>query len=382
MEGRRPASNARCLGIALTLALVCTVTGCGREPVQQTVRVPDEPVVGYAYTARLVGRHPLWDALQELETAVEDLGDDEWEPVLSPIDRRFEEMAFIESFALADPQPHMARLRRDWRSDYPPLLLQSEGLASDLEARIEWERRQAEQIVARKMAQARSRESRRLARMRAALVEKYQERLTNLSIEATVRQDEAAAAAEEERQRVWETIESQMSEARETGQEELSRLEAELRERVAERVRIARDRASDASSRRLSALRSAGAELHEEMIARIDQPWTTPAAATASANATGEAANDRMQDLEVSREAAELARREKMQQQRERMRAAAERLRSQIKAGTETAAKVVAYRQGIRLQMLPGGQRRGEDVTDLIDEELEKFWTVGGGQGS
>jgi hypothetical protein len=344
-----------------------------------------EMVDGYAYTAMLVSRHPLWPALRDLEDALAELDDDQWDPVLAPIDQRFADIAFIESYALADAEPRMTALRRDWRADYPPLLLPTDGLAEDLEARIEWEREQADRMVERRLAEARSAQSRQLAQLRARLVEKYQERLTNLSIEATIREDDAArAAARKKREQVWQLIEAEIKATREACEDQIAELEAELRARADERVAEARLRAQDASAQREETMRAAGVELYDEMIDQMQQPWRQPDAEQTSAEAEMGAgpANARLDEIGATREAAEAARQAKIEEQRERMRAALGRLRAKIQAGTETAAKVVAYRNGIRLQAIPGGTRQGTDVTDVIADELETFWTVGGGQRS
>ncbi len=365
--------------LIVALSLLCVLAGCGREPAARPVRVPGEPVDGYAWTARLVSRHPLWGALQSLEKTLDELADDEWEPALAPINRRFSDVAFIESFALADPGPRIAALKDDWRADYPPLMLPENGLSPDLQTRIDWEQERAEGAIQDRLAQARSLESRRLARMRAELVEYYQERLTNLSIDATIRDDEAAAAAAAERQRVWAIIETEMDTARREGEQQLADLAARLGEDAQARVERARERARAIGAERETTMRRAGGDLYDHMIAQMQQSWPMPEAGEVSADIGAEPANARVDEIGFSREAAEAARGEKMVQQREQMAEAIGRLRAQIKTGTETAAEVVAYRNGIRLQVLPGGTRRGSDVTGLIAEELEDFWAASGG---
>ena len=365
--------------LIVALSLLCMLAGCGREPVERPVRRPAEFVDGHAWTARLVSRHPLWSALASLESALDELSEDEWEPTLAPIDRRFVDVAFIGSFALADPRPRIAALQDDWRADYPPLMLPGNGLSPDLQTRVDWERERADRAIQDRMAQAQSRESRRLARMRAELVAYYQERLTNLSIDATIRDDEAGAAAEAELQRVWAIIETEMDAARSDGEQRLADLRAQLGEDAQARVERARERARAIGAERDTAMREAGAEVYDRMIAQMQRPWRMPEAGEVSTSITAEAANASLDAIGLSRAAAEAARDEKMSQQREQMAEAVGRLRAQIKTGTETAAEVVAYRNGIRLQVLPGGTRRGSDVTALIAEELDDFWAVRGG---
>jgi hypothetical protein len=369
------------VALAIAIGLVAAaLSGCGEEPVTQPEKPPDEIVDGYAYTAVLMTRHPLWDSLLDLERSVEELGDDQWDPIIPPIDDRFADIAFLESYALPSQEPQMAALRENWRASYPPLRLPTDGLGEDLQARISWENEQAERMIDRRMARARSAESRRLAQLRARLVEKYQERLTNLSIQAEVREDEAAEAAEAERERVWEVIEAEIEATRANCEEQLADLEAQLRAEAAQRVEQARERARLVSAEREATMRAAGAGVYDEMIAQMQQPWPQPDAETTSVSAQMQAdpANRRLGEIDATREAAEAAREEKIQEQRERMLQALGRLRAKIGSGTETAAKVVAYRRGIRLQTVPGEPRRGSDVTQMVAGELEDFWTVAG----
>lgn len=377
---RRPAGRTGKPAIVLAVAvgLLIVLGGCGEEPTARRTGSVDEFIDGYAYTAALMSRHPLWDALVDLEQAVEEMGDEQWDATLPPVEQRFADVAFIESYALSDQEPRMANLRDGWRSRYPALRLPADGPGEDLEARIGWEARQAERMVERRMARARAAESRRLAQLRARLVQKHQERLTNLSIQAAIRGDEAAEAARAERERVWQVIEAELEATREACESQLAELEAQLRREAADRVAEARSRAYEVSGEREETMREAGAGLYEDMIAQMQEPWPQPSAGERSVSAEMEAdpANDRLAEINMSRGAAEGARREKIELQRERMAQTLARMRAQIRTGTETAAKVVAYRNGIRLQTLPGGRRAGEDVTETVAEELEDFWSV------
>ncbi|MFW6437479.1 MAG: hypothetical protein ACOCZ7_00580, partial [Armatimonadota bacterium] len=351
------------------------------EPVEREIMPPPTEIAeGYAYTAMLVSRHPLWDALRDLEDAVDELDGADWDPTLPPVEGRFQDVAFIESYALDDLEPQMTSRRADWRASYPPLLLPPDRLAEDLEARIAWDAEQAERMVQRRMARARSAESRRLAQLRVELVEKYQERLTNLGIQAAIRQDEAGEAAEVERERVRQVIEAEIEATREACEEQLARHEAQLRAEAAERVAEARERAREISAEREATMEDAGAAMYDRMIAEMQEPWPQPSAEAEAASAAMEAdpANVRLAEIATSREAAEAAREQKIAEQRERLREALGRMRSQVRASTEVAAKVVAYRNGVRLQTIPGDRRVGDDVTGMVAEELEDFWTVAG----
>lgn len=377
MAGKRPVARAaKPANLIVAASLALCLAGCAR--VKPPVPLPDEPVDGYAWTAMLVSRHPLWGALQDLERAQQELGAARWEPALEPVERRFSDLTFAGSFALGDPGPSLTALNEDWRADYPPLLLPRNGLSQDLQARIDWERERAQRLVRDRMAAAESAESRELARMRAALVQYYQERLTNLSIDSTIGSAQRAAEAEAEAHRIWAIIEAEIDAARRRGEEDLAALEAELREQAAERVERASERAQEISTERRETMRAAGAELYDRMIAEMEQPWPTPDAGAVAAEVEAEPANARLGEMGGSHAAAETARQAKTVQQQLEMAEAIARLRAQIREGTETAAEVVAYRNGIALQVIPGGTRRGNDVTAFIAEELEDFWAVSG----
>ncbi|GEM_PF-6308682 len=382
VAGNRPvtraAKSARNLIVAISLAL--SLAGCAR--VKSPVPLPDEPVDGYAWTAMLVSRHPLWGALRNLERAQQELGAAGWEPALEPANRWFADLTFAGSFALPDPGARLARLNEDWRADYPPLLLPRDGLSQDLQARIDWEREQAERVVRTRLAEAESVESRKLARMRAELVQYYQERLTNLSIDSTIGTAQRAAEAEAEAQRIWAIIEAEIEAARRRGEDDVTTLEAELRQEAAERVQRARQRAEEISAERRETMRAAGADLYDRMIAEMQQSWPTADGGEVSAEVEADTGNSRLEEMGASYASAEAARQAKVAEQQAEMAQAIARLRAQITEGTESAAQVVAYRNGIALQVIPGGTRRGSDVTQFIADKLEDFWAVSGSKRS
>lgn len=375
--GRLPSAAA-----AVVICAMVLLPGCGQETGPREVLLPAEPVEGYAYTAVLVTRHPLWGALERLEQALDELAADEWEPVLKPLDRRFEQVLFLESYALADPQDRLAVLESAWRAQYPAVHYDRDRLSADLLARIDWERNRAERMIARRMSAVRAQESRRLAGLQARLVQKYQERLTNLAIDTQMRDAERATAAERERQRIWELIEAEIDAERRAGQQIIVELEAQLREEVEVRLREAHDRVDRQVGRRATVMDRAGADLYAEMLEALQRPWPDTGTGSASAGAEADEANLMLEVADSSREQAEQARRDKAELQRERLLQALGRLRAQLKSGTESAARVVAYRRGINLHLLPGEAPRGENYTGVIAEELEQFWRFGEDQRS
>lgn len=373
---RAASSNQLVVGAAALVVAVGVLAGCSRGP-RTPWRAP-ELRPGYAYTAVLMAQHPLYGALADLETSLADLGDGEWGPVLPPLDTRFAAVLMAQSLVVDDPAGRIAALREDWRGAYPALELPGDALSQDLQARIAWERRQAESEVAERMAEARSEESRRLARLRAALVRQYQERLTNLRIDETLGDAAAAERAVAERERVWAVIEAELAAERAAGEELLAEVEQRLRVEAAERISAVQERADGVEAGRSQAMQAAGADLYDEMIAAMSAPWPEPAVDEMQVMVEPTAANRRLEAAEGSRQEAEVARREVAEQQRLSLLRAMGRLRQQMKSETETAARVVAHDEGIDLRLLPGRAPHGEDVTSSMARQLAAFWSGAG----
>jgi len=369
---RAAASRSARLILAAAFAAACLGSCAPRE---RAVVQPKERAEGYAYTAILMSRHPLSPALAELEWALDQLREDEWEPVLEPIDDRFADLALLESLALADPQERLAQLTQDWRRGYETAQVRPEGIEADLRARIDWERRQARRRVQEQMRQARAREARQLAKLRASLVRKYEERLTNLGIQ--IEMDENAEAAEAERQDVWDTIEARVQQQGKVAEQTLAELEQRLETEAEQRIAEAEARAEETMLGRAGEMQQAGEQMYGRMADQMALDWPQPPEDVQVTIAPGEA-NERLAEAEVSREQAMAARRDAAARQRERLLRAINSLRRQIKRSTEAAAKVVAYRDGIDLQLLPGGTARGRNMTQSIGERLEAFWSAEG----
>ncbi len=357
------------------------ITGCG--PHGGTARRSvAEPREGYAYTAVLMARHPLYRAIAELERALEELGDDEWDPVLEPLDDRFEQIVFLESLAFADPTDRLITLHEQWRGAYPDLAVEPGAFSPDVQTRIEWERRRAQRVIAEQMAGAEAAEGRRLARMRAALVARYQERLVNLRIDANLGGEDEAQAAQAEEQRIWEAIDAELAAERQAGRELLAEMARRLRREAEIRIMSAQERADALASGRRDEVQRVGADLYAQMAEELSGPWEGEPPGEVGAVADVSEPNVRLEMAESMRARAEQVRRETAEQQRRRLLRALGRLRARVKSGTETAALVVAHRDGIELQLLPGGSARGENMTGSIAAKLEQFWSDADGRRS
>lgn len=373
MVARAASSNKLVVTAAAFAVASVILVGCGRSE-RPRWRAPTLRT-GYAYTAALMAQHPLYAALADLEAALADLGDGEWTPVLPPLDTRLASVLMAQSLRV-DPRASITDLQEDWRVAYPALQLPGDALTEDLQARIVWERRQADSEVVARMARAEAEEGRRLAQLRAALVRQYQERLTNLRIDAALGDDAATERAITERERVGQAIEAELAAEQAAGRELLAELESRLRDEAAERIAAIQRRAETVESGRRGIMQAAGGALYAEMAAAMLAPWGDSANDEAQIMVEADAANRHLEGAEGSRQAAEAARGEVAEQQRLRLLRALGQLRRQLKSETEIAARVVAHREGIELRLVPGRAPQGQDVTSSLAGQLKDFWSL------
>lgn len=365
---------ARWAMLALTCALAGSLTvGCGeRKP--HSAREPLQPGRGYAYTAVLMSAHPQYRALARLDMAANQLDEAEMELPLSLMGRRMSPVTLTETLAYGADPARLAQWRQWWEARYTEADELADGeLPRDLWAGLEWEREQSRKQVDRRMATADMELSRRLAKVRAGLVRQMQERLNNLELDLTGRESDVLEAAAEERKRIWESIDRQVELARESGDEDLIQLRAQLEAEAAARAAEARREAEETARVRAEQVARAGETLHSEMAGELEAlQWHNPAAAELVSEPSE--ANRRQASAEHTVEQAQATRREALEWQRTQLRAAAARLRMKLKRETEVWAIAVARRNDIQLQLLPGGRAEGRDMTQPIAAELEMVW--------
>lgn len=355
--------------------VACTVAGCakrGRAPAPR----PQEPPVGYAYTAVLMGHHPLQPALEDLERAVEMMGGERWPSVPGMLGSKFETVAFPGPYGRPSGLGQMAELRSRWLERHAEVGLVEGEFSEDLAARLEWEREQARQRVEEALSRARAGETRRLAQLQARLVREQQERLNNLPLDLSASEAEVARRAEAERKRIWAAIHAQVAAEKEASGARLAELEERLQGEAEDRVSAAEQAARDTVRQRAEEMARAGEALRAEMADEMGQAWAHEGGGAEDVAAEPTEANLRLSAAERMREEAEAAGREAAWRQQERLARAQARLRRQLKRSTEIAALAVAQRRNLRLELLPGGARRGSDMTELIAAELDELWNA------
>ncbi len=382
----------------LCAAVGCLAGGCGKRDSAPRA-APVERRVGYAYTAVLIGHHPLYGVLEHLDWAVEErrLEAGSWELEAANGEALFDsELPYaLDPSALLVPdwrppgRGRMDELRSRWMAGYPRPGAATGELSQDLAAVIEWEREQARQRVEDALAGAQARETRRLAQLRARLVREQQERLANLPLDLSAPEAEVLREAERERKLIWDTIHAQMAAETEVGEQRLAGIEQRLKAEAEARMSAAEQAAREVTARREAEMQRTGEALRAEMTHEIegadeavpraaaDAGTSTPGRDRAELGATqrGEA-NARLGAASRMREEAHAARDRAVSRQLHRLAQARGRLQRQLKRSTEIAALAVAERQNLELALLPGDAPRGNDMTQLIGAELDGFWNA------
>jgi hypothetical protein len=332
--------------------------------------------VGYAYTAVLMRHHPLHAALEDLDWAIETMGGELGRSAPAMVGGRFETVAFPAPYGRPSGLGQMEELRSRWREQQAELGGVVGDFSQDLAARLAWERQQARQQVEEALSRARAGETRRLAQLQARLVREQQERLNNLELDLSVSEAEVARRAEAERQRIWAAIHAQVAAEKQASSGRLAELEQRLQRAAEDRISAAQEAAQETVRQRAAEMALAGEALRAEMADEMEQPWAAEAGRFEEVVAEPTEANLRLSAAESMRQEAEAAGRQGAWRQQERLARAQGRLRRQLKHSTEIAALAVAQRRHLLLELLPGGARRGSDMTELIAAELDELWNA------
>ncbi len=361
--------------LSCVLVVACLVGGCARREVVRPT-APAEPEVGYAYTAVLMEHHPLYQALAKLDWTIQMLASDKWAAPPVTFERRAEAVLSLEPYTRPPDYGGMTDLRARWLSQYGQMEPFGVGLSRDLLAGIEWQREQARQHVQDALADARAQASRELAQLQARLVRDQQERLNNLELDLSAPEAEVALRASRERERVWQMIREQVAAEKEASEKRLAALERRLEAEAAARLSTAEQAGRDVMRQRAGEMQRVGDALHAEMTDAMRHERAQETGSVRPRRVEPTEANARLATAEQMRDEATAAREETVLRQLERLRRAEARLQGKVKRSTEVRALAVAQRRNLDVQLLPGGARRGRDMTEAIAADLDKLWNA------
>ncbi len=321
--------------------------------------------------------HPLYPAARRLAAEIDRLERVETPTVAAEVGEGWAPPVFASPALLAFPQDVF---QRDWQAWDAGLVtatpLETAGLPPDLEAARDWRYREIDLEQARKLAQVRADESRRLAELRENLVRERLEELTNAGLDFSGLPAEARARGEEKRRQIWDQIEG--ATAREQAEylhKRLPALQARLAAETARR-KAEVDTAIQAETRvrhesAIPALLEPRHEMEQRMqrftgAVRGQEPPT-------SLPGMGPTAAD-LRAAEEARDQAFTAYREARERQLQRLQESQVQLVRAIIADVRLAAMRVAFGDNLRLTLVPPGSPQGADLTDQVRRRVDSIW--------
>ena len=360
-------------------ALCLLLAACGPQKVATPAPSPlSNPLEGHVYLAQLMSAHPLYPAAQRLAAEIGRLGRTPAPAVTAEVGERWTTPLFLGPPPLAFPQDAFLRDWQTWQTGLViPAPPETAGLPPDLEAARDWRYRQIDLEQARKLAEARATESRRLAQFRDKLVRDRLEELTNAGLDLKVPPAEAPQREEETRRRIWDEIEAAVArEQAESAEKRLPAVQAQLDAETARRkAEVDAEVQAEARARRESALPTL-VEPRQEMEQRVKRFANPPSTGGQPTQLPGMAPT--ATDLRAAEQARDQALAEyerTRQRQLQRLEESQAALIRSILADVRLAAMRAAFEDNLRLNLVPPGSPRGADLTDQVRRRVELIWS-------
>ena len=234
---RRPSSARLLRSLALPAIGLILLSGCGRKSAPAASFLATA-APGHAYVAQLLVEHPLYPQLQRLEQELAALRQPGAVPATAPLFLELGELFLPGPEPPRFPLAQFAEHRRQWElALLPDRPAQPSELAADLKAELQWQQRLAHRWAEQELVDATAREDAAVAEARAQAVRDRQEALNNAGLDLNLADREAQAAAQSERQRLWQQIDIEEAQARSLAEEHIAaeqeRINAELQRRLA-----------------------------------------------------------------------------------------------------------------------------------------------------
>jgi len=321
-----------------------------------------------------MAHHPLYGALRNLQWAAQMLATDRWPGPAVSFDIKDRAALSLEAYRQPLDFAGMGEPRTRWLERYAAAGQPPSGYSRDLLAGIEWERQQTRERVEAALAKARAQTARQLAQLEARLVRDQQERLINAELDLSTPEAEVQRRAERERERVWRAIREQVAAEREACEKRLAEFERSLEAEATAHLEAVERARRAVMQERAAEMQGAGEALQSDMAEAMGAEWVVGAGPAADYQVDASEANTRLSAADRTRRQAEADREQTIRRQLARVTQMQARLREKIRTGTEIAALAVAQRREVKLELMPGGARRGRDMTAAIAAELDNLW--------
>jgi len=368
--------------INLVPAVVCVLAlcaiwgvGCGtKKTATNRQLILSNETEGYAYIPVLATEHPLYGELQRLERALYELEGGVLPQSLKPPMAR--EALVIAGVAPRDyPAWQLENRRLTWQTGTQQELPTGLGaLAPDLQARLAWQRRQIRSQAREQLRVAEAEESQRLAHIRVQAVKSRQERLDNLGLDLTIGDSEAAAAAEQERKRIWREIEAELAKERQAGEARLTRLTAKVRaqerKQIGEAVKEVLRRMARRAQAPITSTEPLREAMNEELLGVALPSWAQQHTIRVDTEAAGQMLSSAEQSWDQAMGEMEASRHRQIDRMMKRRVA----LTKLIVEGTRSATRRIAAELGLTVHFPPLEAAVGVDLTPRLRERLRRLW--------
>lgn len=361
-----------CLG-ALLGCYICCLSGCGKRVVL-AFSPPEAKREGYVYVAQLINEHPLYPQYQRLEAEIAALRRTQRRALfVKPVVPEMPEVFFPAPEYPEDFAAQWAERRQEWELTLLPdrPAVSAEELAADLQAELQWQRRQILRWAAAEWAQKEALAQAAVAEARAAALRARQEALNNAGLNLQLPRREAQQAAEAERQRLWAEIEAETQKAREEAARRLEAEQAQLEALVRERIEAVEAKARQRMEKRTEIFLKSGSESRAQM--SKEMAWATEEPGFAGAYWQPSVAFQ-PENYQASIQPLQRAEQRVRAAQADRLARARARLSKQLWEATALAVLRIAGLQGWRIYFPPEEPARGRNLTEQIRPELRRMY--------
>ncbi len=245
-----------------------------------------------------------------------------------------------------------------------------QGLPGDLQAQLSWEEGRIGREVLRQLQEAAAQESQWLAYLQIEAMIRRQPEVTDQELDLSRPPAEASERAEQLRA---EIIEQAIGEELEASRARLEELRQALESNRRQSLEEIRDKLQARAEQRQSYSTAANRKLQQQLTERIEQfsgtiePLDKPMAGPSpSGDSLRQAGQQRQHAAEEYDRAVSV--------QVQRLVARQTALTAAIEQATQRAAQRIAWEENLDLQLLPGDDQAGDDLTALIAEKLAAIW--------
>jgi len=347
------------------------VSGC--TPKKAETKLPltlSKSTIGHVYIPALMPAHPLYAQLSALQEHIAALRGVGWPVVAEEIDRLYDSPVLVPPPANGG-RGRLDQYRDNWLAgEQWDIFGELRGLPGDLQAQLSWESSRIDREVLRQLQEAAAQESQWLAYLQIEAMLRRQPEVTDQELALDEPPEVASEKAEQLRRQIIEQAVAGELEISKARREELRQaLEQNKREALTE----IRSKLQTQAEQRHNYGAATGRQLRQQLIQRIEQ-FTGDIASIDKPTIGPVPTAQQLQQAGQDRADAQKEYNQAVAAQIERLVARKMALTAAIEQATQRATQRIAWEENLDLQLLPGDDKVGDDLTALIAEKLAVIW--------